>query len=593
MIDRKIKLKWRRRYRHSRQQVQGMGQHAEEHLERHFFKRLNQLWDVRRFIIAWLLLVVLLIGGLVLQIRNLSHYYQKSQPTPGGIYTEGILGSFTNANPLYASSTVDVAVSHLVFAGLFKTDSHNRLVGDLADRYDVDNRGIVYTVHLRPNLLWQDGRPLTSADVAFTYQVIQNPDAQSPLHDSWQNITIKALDPQTISFTLPTALGSFIYSLTTGIVPQHVLDGRPMTQLRSVPFNNAHPIGAGPFQWQNIEVVGTTPETREERIGLVPFVQYHDGAPKLSNFIIRAFHDEKRLVKSFQDDELTAMAGINAVPEALKTNKNVVEYDVPLTSAVFVFFKTSQEVLQDVKVRRALVLAANTADVINGLGYPVITVRGPLLSSQVGFDKSLAQPAQNISEASKLLDDAGWHQDNGGIRTKAGKPLTFRLYSQNTSEYTYVTQVLQKQWRAVGVDIQVYLQDSSDMQSVLAFHNYDALLYGVALGIDPDEFAYWHSSQADLRANNRLNFSEYRSNVADKSLEAGRSRSDASLRSVKYKPFLQAWRDDAPGLALYQPRFLYLTHGKIFGFEPTTMNADVDRYANIQNWMIKQTKVYQ
>ncbi len=592
IINRAVKLRWRRRYRRKRQQVQGAGQQAEQHLERHFFKRLNQLWGVRRFIVAWLLLVLLLIGGVILQIHNLGHYYQKSEPSPGGIYTEGILGAFTNANPLYATGTVDAAVTHLVFSGLFSFDSGNHLVGDLAQSYEVDPHGTLYTVHLRPNLMWQDGQPLTSADVAFTYNVIQNPDAQSPLRSSWQGIKVSAPNPLTVTFTLPNSLSAFMYSLTNGIVPQHLLDGLPPAQLRSVPFNSVHPVGSGPFQWKDIEVIGDTPETREERVGLIPFTQYHQGSPRLSSFIIRAFHDEKHMVDSFNHQELTAVAGLSSVPEAVKSDHTVFDYNIPLTSAVFVFFKTSQEVLQDVNVRKALVLASNTNEVLQRLGYPVIPVREPILSSQIGFDKNLQQPMQNVAEANRLLDGAGWHMGNDGLRTKNGKTLSFRLYSQNTSEYTFVTQVLQKQWRAVGVDVQVYLEPSSDLQGALAFHNYDALLYGIAIGTDPDVFAYWHSSQADVRANNRLNFSEYRSSVADSSLEAGRTRTDSALRTIKYRAFLGAWRNDAPALALYQPRFLYITRGKLFNFSPTTMNADVDRYANVQNWMIKQTKVY-
>lgn len=592
MIDRTTKLKWRRRFRRSKRQVEDIGLQAEQQLERHFFKRLNRLWEVRRFMAAWIALLVILIGGVVLQGRALSGYYQQLQPVPGGTYTEGILGSFTNANPLYASGSVDAAVSRLVFASLFKYDSNNHLVGDLAAGYDVDSTGRIYTVHLRPGLTWQDGQPLTSQDVAFTYQVIQNPDAQSPLINSWQGIDVKAVDPLTVTFTLPNELSSFIFGLTNGIVPQHVLSRIPAAELRSVPFNSSQPVGAGPFKMQNIEVVGDTPDTREERIALVPFDQYHGGRPKLDGFIIRSFHDEKRLEKSFAGRELDGAAGFDTEPDSVKTDTTVTDYDIPLTSGVFAFFKTTEGVLQDAKVRQALVLAANPNEVIQGLGYPVIAVHEPLLAGMIGFDKSLEQSTNSLPAATKMLDDDGWQMGKDGIRTKAGQPLTFKLYSQNTSEYTYVTQVLQRQWRAAGVDVQVYLEQSSDMQNVLALHNYDALLYGVSLGTDPDVFAYWHSSQADLRSANRLNFSEYKSEVADKSLEAGRTRSDPTLRAIKYKPFLQAWRDDAPALALYQPRFLYLTRGQLFNFSIKSMNTDKGRYTNAENWMIKQAKVY-
>src|SRR5882762_4510422 len=126
MIDRSTRLRWRRRFRSRKRQVEDMSYQAEEHLERHFFRRVGRLGQVRRFIAVWVLLLVLIIGIVIVQMRALSGYYLAPEPIAGGTYTEGILGSFTNANPLYAVGSVDSSVSHLVFAGLFKYDQKNR-----------------------------------------------------------------------------------------------------------------------------------------------------------------------------------------------------------------------------------------------------------------------------------------------------------------------------------------------------------------------------------------------------------------------------------------------------------------------------------
>ena len=101
-------------------------------------------------------------------------------------------------------------------------------------------------------------------------------------------------------------------------------------------------------------------------------------------------------------------------------------------------------------------------------------------------------------------------------------------------------------------------------------------------------FAFWHSSQASSRSGSWLNFSEYQSGIADRALEAGRTRDDPAVRAVKYKPFLEAWRNDAPALSLYQPRFLYVARGKIHNFNPKQFNAPSDRYTNVENWMIRE-----
>jgi peptide/nickel transport system substrate-binding protein len=593
MISRAFKLRFRRRIRMQKLQVEEFGQQAEQHLERNFFRRLERLADVRRFVITWIILIILLGGVVVAQIRGLSSYYQMPEPAPGGTYSEGALGSFTNANPLYASSPVDAAVSKLLFASLVTYNERNELIGDLAQDWSVDERGTTYTVRLKPDLTWHDGKPLTAADVVFTYQLIQNPDAQSPLNPSWRGITVKEVNPRTVTFTLPSQLISFPYSLTNGIVPKHILGGEPMGALRTLRFNSTEAVGAGPFKFSALEVTGGSVETREQRIALEPFEDYHAGKPKLDRFVIHSFRNEQRLLDSFEKQETNAIAGLTKTPETFEVDGSIRIHNLPLTAAVMTFFKTSEGVLSDAKVRQALVQATDAATIIKELQFPTQPVRSPLLRSHVGYNAGYLQPPYNLAAANALLDGQGWKIGNDGIRRKAGSALTFSLSAQDNSEYAKVARLLQKQWRAVGVDLRVVLQASADFQTTLAFHNYDALLYGISIGKDPDVLVYWDSKHADVRAENRLNFSEYKSAVADESLQSGRTRSDPALRAVKYQPFLQAWRNDAPAVGLYQPRFLYITRGPVYGLGEHAINSEVQRFTNVHNWMIRQTGVPQ
>jgi peptide/nickel transport system substrate-binding protein len=444
---------------------------------------------------------------------------------------------------------------------------------------------------LKPHLTWQDGQPLTSSDVVFTYHAIQDPDAQSPLAASWQNVTVQATNPTTVVFTLDDPLVSFPYSLTNGIVPEHLLSTIPMAELRSASFNTVDPVGSGPFAWKTIAVSGDTPTTREEQITLTPFAKYPGGPPKLRAFIIDAYHDQTPLVQNFKQDLLNAVVGLTSIPTSLKNDNNVQSYSLPLTGADMVFFKTSSGLLADTSVRQALVESANVNAIIADLGYSVIPVREPLLIGQLGYNPAYQQLATNVSAASQLLQQDGWVMGPNGIREKSGQPLSFDLYAADDSETEYVTGTLAKQWRAVGVDVHVISQDDSDLQNTVAFHTYDALLYGISIGVDPDVFAYWDSSQADPRSGTWLNFSEYKSSAADEALESGRTRFDPALRVIKYQPFLQAWQTDAPALGLYQPRFLYITHGTISGLSNHAINTPSDRFDNVVNWEVDTGKV--
>lgn len=590
MVNRLTKVRLRRHLLRSKYRVEDISSQAGEGIDRNFVERLSRLFWVRRFVLVWLGLLVLVTGIVVVQTGALSNYYQTRRPLPGGVYTEGILGDFDNANPIYASGSVDNAVSSLIFAGLLSYNNQNQLVGDLASSWNSNSLGNVWTVTLKPNLTWQDGQPLTAADVVFTYQTIQNPDSLSPLNQEWQSVVVKEINPLTVSFTLSNPLASFPYSLTTGIIPEHILENIPPADLRTAGFNTG-PIGAGPFEWKDLTVAGGTPATRQEQIALIPFSHFNGGAPKLNQFVIRAFHDSSFLVSSFQAGDINSLAGLDSVPAQLKGDKDLNVYNIPLTAANMVFFRTDDGVLSSAVVRGALVQGINVDKLINGLGYPAIPVREPLLDNQLGYNPAYTQLPYNPTAADSALLSAGWILGQNGFRYKGSQQLTFNLYALDNSDDIYATNSLSSQWKAIGVNAQVILQDNSDFENTVAFHEYDALLYGISIGVDPDVFVYWDSSEADINSPFHSNYSEYSSSTADASLEAGRTRLDPQLRAVKYEPFLSVWQQDAPALGLYQPRFLYITNEPVYGLTSGSINSASDRFDNVQNWEVLGNKV--
>ncbi len=590
-IDRKTKLRFRRNVRKSKRQVENISVQAEEKLEKLFIRRLHRLVDVRRFVGSWLALVGILVALGVFQIRHLGAFYLETTPANGGVFTEGVLGSFTNANPVYAIGGVDGGVSRLLFSSLFEYDKNGELVGNLAINWKVDETGKIYTVTLRDDVKWHDGEEFSADDVVFTYRTIQNPDAQSPLFSSWRDVRLKKTDDRTVQFTLPNVFAAFPHSMTNGIIPNHLLDDVAADQLRSDQFNTIRPVGTGPFEWEAVEVSGQTPEDRQEQIALKRYDNYHKGPARLNKFVINSFRNEDTMTKLFMDRGLSAMSGLNNVVDTID-DSSVQEFNLPLTGAVMVFFKTTEGVLKDKVVRQALVRSVNTTDIVNALEYSAIVVDGPLLRSQIGYNPKLVQLEHDVKEANRLLDEAGWKMGENGVRVKGDKELAFGLKAPNNSEFTDVTRELQKFWTAIGAKVTVDQPNDAELQSIVSLHQYDAVIYSIGLGKDPDVFAFWHSSQADVRSNNRLNLSEYQSDIADQSLEAGRTRIDPKLRKVKYEPFLKQWREDAPALAMYQPRYVYVTRGYFSGFDSRGLHSANDRYNSVHNWTIKTQESY-
>jgi peptide/nickel transport system substrate-binding protein len=475
-----------------------------------------------------------------------------------------------------------------VFSGLLKYDKNHRLIGDLAERWTLDKTEKKYTFHLRPNVRWHDDQPFTAHDVVFTFNTIKNSDVRSPLENNWRGIKVTAKGDHTVIFELPSIFGAFPYSLTVGILPKHILKDIEPDQLRSNDFNNIELVGTGPFKLEEVEVTGIKADERTEKIGLDAYKDYHFGEPRIAQFVLRTFPDDQMLIESFEKREIDAMVGLPVVPEQFVNDREVMEHGIPLTAEVLVFFRTSNDILQDSRVRNALVLASNRLEILQSLSYPLLPADSPLLSFHSGYNEKLVQKTSNIKRASKILDKAGWKPGESGVRQKRGLELKIKLYAQSNDEYAKVSRLLQKQWQSVGVKTEVILQNNENLQTTASLHNYDAILSAISIGPDPDVFAYWHSTQSDIRANTRLNFSEYRSETADRALESARSRTDLKVRSVKYQPFLKAWLADAPALALYQPRFLYIVRSPLYGFDNRSAVSATDRFSDVHTWMVRE-----
>jgi peptide/nickel transport system substrate-binding protein len=285
------------------------------------------------------------------------------------------------------------------------------------------------------------------------------------------------------------------------------------------------------------------------------------------------------------------MTGLEVVPSELAANKNIQKYSTPLTTSVMAFYNTSHSGLNDVQMRKMLTEGVDRDQISHLFDPPVKVMNSPFFSGQLGYSPTTIEPSYDLAAANQALDSMGWTRDGTGIRVKDGKPLTFTIASQDTPSYTKVAQFLQRQWGALGVKINVNYYDSSELQtSIIANHDYDILLYGINIGVDPDEYAYWDSSQASITSQTRSNLSEYKSSVADQAIEAGRTRSDPAVRAIKYSAFLQQWTNDVPALALYQPNYLYITQGPVFNYERKANNVAADRFYNVDNWMIRQQR---
>lgn len=575
------RFKARRHYRKLSRLSKNIWFHTTRLARGYLFNRTKRLRHVQRFIIVIIAIFGLSIVALWGQINELKSYYLVDGGRSGGTYIEGSIGAITRINPLFPDEPNAETATRLIFNGLLRYNGQGVLEGDLAETWQPNDDGSIYTARLRENIFWHDGQPMNADDVVFTVQTIQNPGTRSAYINNWRGIEVTKLDQRTIQFKLPSSYSAFANSLTLPIVPKHILGGITPGQLRLADFNQ-HPVGTGPFVFEQFMPT-------QNALRLRAYTNYVHGSPKLKRFIIRTYTDADELREAFAQRQITATSGFGVFEfEKYQSINHGELYEWPIANQSFVFMNTATK-LNDAKVRRALTQATQLQAVASKLNFRFHGADSPLLPEHLGYNEELTQLKYNEAEANKGLDEAGWLMGSDGFRAKDGARLQLQLVTQNSDIYPELADTLQQQWRKVGVDLQVKLLNNTDLTlQYIKPRKYDVLLLGVSLGADPDVYSYWHSSQANDPG---LNFSKYDSKQTDVSLESARSRLDTSLRVAKYETFLRAWRDDAPAIAAYRPSFYYGAQERVKGLDVTRLITPSDRFYNVQNWTVNTQPV--
>lgn len=561
------------------------------HAHKFIVGRLDNIRSVRRHIIVWLLLVGAMIIAVGMQYMWFQNSYTTLAAAKGGTYAEASMGPIDTLNPLYASSDAELAASRLMFSSLFNYDETGHLHNDLAESMTIDKTGTIYTVKLRPNVRWHDGMLVTAKDVAFTVNLIKNPETRSGLRVNWQDITATALDDSTVQFHLPAIYAAFPNALTFAVLPEHILGKVAPGAIRENTFSRS-PVGSGPYSFSLLQ--------KEDAAGkrmvvyMTAFNKYYMGEPTISRFEIHTYDSQGAIASALRSGEVTAAADLDQsyVSQVDHTNYNVI--DKPVDSGVYAIFNTASPILKDVAVRRAIEVGTNTTAVRSALKESVPALDLPFINGQVtGSDVPRATPF-DAKKAADMLTQAGWVL-KGTVREKAGQRLTLNVTTTKNTQYEKALETLASQWRQIGIEVNTNVVDTSDpsanfVQSVLQPRAYDVLLYELFIGADPDVYAYWHSSQVGTSG---YNFANYASGNSDDALSSARSRLEPELRNAKYKAFARQWLSDVPAIGLYQPvmEYVYSKHVQTLDSSSKLVSA-YDRFANVLDWSVNQKSVY-
>lgn len=510
-------------------------------------------------------------------------------PVNGGTFTEGVVGAPQLINPLYASANdVDSDLTALLFSGLVKTDGQGKIVPDLASSYSISEDQKEYVFVLRENATWHDGEPVRVADVIFTFTALQNPAYRSPLEGAFSGVEVTQVDDRTVKFTLNEPFAPFLSLLTVGIMPAHVWDEiQPINAVAAAP--NRTPVGSGPYKLKRVTRDG---KGNVRSFLLVAHNDYYGKKPYIPELTLKFYPDLSSAIDAAKNRNVDSLAYVPSVlvNDLKKANPATIQTPYLQQYNALYFNQTKQPLFKDKNMRTALSIGVDRQSLINnalsGLARPILD---PVLTGVPGHqDPDLS--VQNKETAKTLLNDLGWTLPEGeSIRQKGNDKLTLILATIDTPELIKVAEELQRQYKEIGVDVVINPVSPIGFQSeILPTRDYEMLLTGALLGVDPDLYPYWHSSQAN---ENGLNLARFVNRKADEAIDKARATTDEAVRAESYEALATIIRDEVPAVFLYQPAYPYALSRKIQGFTLDHLSLPEQRFSTISDWYIKTRRV--
>lgn len=497
-----------------------------------------------------------------------------------------------NLNPLFAhadAGNVEQQLAHLAFEPFFDLDARGKPVPELLTEIPSvsngglsrDGRTIVY--HLRPNVRWSDGIPLTARDVLFTLHAIV--DARNPVasHEGYDLIDrSEALGPHAVRFHLrrawaPAIATFFTYGTSPQVVlPEHVLARQ--APLATAAFNAAPSVGDGPFTFRTWQ--------RGDRLTYVANKRYWRGTPAVERIDVRVVPDPGTNLTLLQSGELDFNLVAPSQQATLAKNATGLQYAYAPTALIAgIALDLAHPPLDDVRVRRALAAAIDRSGISKKITlgrYPVADSDRPRFS--FAYDAGVHQPRYDAAAADRDLDAAGWRRGPGGMRSKSGTPLAFTYvqFPESTTGVRVAT-IVQSELKERGIAITIKSISNAQLflpardGGALASGRFDLAYVPWSMGADPDD-RFLLGCTGGVK-----NYMRYCDRTVDALESRAAAEPDRAKRKAAYVAIDRRVARDVPIIFLFNPDYIYAHGARLRGFEPNAFVPTWNAYA----WSIR------
>ncbi len=516
-----------------------------------------------------------------------SFYYSHTVETPlkSKQYSEGLIGQPIFINPVIsATNETDNYLAEIIYSDLT----------ELIDHYKVSEDGIIWNVFLKNDLLWSDDKPLTSDDVIFTIDTIQDPSSRSPLYQSWQGVVAERVSELEIEFTLRNPYAFFYDNFNDlKIIPKHIFGVVPPANIRLSNYN-LEPVGSGPYKFSSYV------KRKEGFITEYCFdinKNYSLEKPYFQELTVKFYSSATDLIKAFNNKKIDGFGDLNPKNiNDLKLNHQLIEINMPRYYAVF-FNPAAQPLFKEKIIRTALELATDKKNIIEKVfeGKAMI-INQVLMPTMSAYEPKINAAEEFSAEKSReILESAGWQINNEtGIREKTvdknKMKLEFDIIVPQIPFLMETVNLIKSGWQNIGIKLNPIILATNDInEKIIKTRNYQMLIFGNILKNNPDIFSFWHSSEKFYPG---LNLALYENKKVDELLESIRKKTDKQNRDQDLRELQSILYSDKPALFLFSPVYLYVAPKNLKGFEEKNLAMPSERFKNINKWHLKTKRVF-
>jgi len=488
-------------------------------------------------------------------------------PAYGDTFIDSLLGNISSLIPTVTGDGASHEVGGHIYSGLVTYDKDLNPVGDLAESWEFSRDCRDLTFRLRPGVKWHDGQPFTADDVVFTWQTIIDPKVPSPYKSEYEKVeSVRAEGPNVVRIHYSQPFAKALSNWATAMLPKHLLEKYVSEgRIREAPQNWSAPIGTGPYRFKELR--------SGEKVVLVGNRDYWDGPPYISRIVYRIIPSQATTFLELKARGVDAMT-LTALQYARQTTyrafeRSYAKFRHPGNGYTYIGFNLKDPRFADRRVRQAFAHAINKRELMDGVRLGLAReATGPYKpGTWVYTDKVKTYPF-DMEKARQLLAEAGWREKNAdGLLVKDGKPFTFEvLTNQGNDERKKIAEIVQAQLGELGVRVEIrVLEWAAFLKEHIKKRNFEAIVMGWGIGIDPDQYVVWHSSQ---NGPDQLNHISYANPEVDRLLEAGRTSCVQAERVKIYRRLQEVLADDLPIIYLYFGDALPVVSSRIHGIAP-------------------------